>query len=386
MTTDELFTQLPTRRLKAMDGLAVTADVWDEAHDYHRLQDQSHARLLHGAGIVAGLDVIAADPPDTTVYIKPGIALDPAGRLIVLAQPTTFDIGKTLSGPVRVFISYAESRPTLDEGGAQDANRMHVFAQFSLEAAPALPSAPAVELARIRRSDRSAPIVNARDAAHPDANSIDLRYRPTAGPSEMEAATIAVGYTGGARNERHLRGVEFVARALTRATGRRVLVDDQVALSGKLDAYALVCVVAGGPAPLGADEMTGLYNYLQAGGTVLLESCRHDAPAAPPADAMFRDALGSLGIKVTDLARTHELLSQPNVFGAPPAGFETQGAPKVSVADGVIFSEADYGCVWQGERRGAAAAREDIRAAHEWGENIVAYALKRRQTKAASAK
>ncbi|MBI5879543.1 MAG: DUF4159 domain-containing protein [Chloroflexi bacterium] len=386
MNIDELIKQLPTRRLKAMDGLAVTADVWDEAHDFHRLQDQYHAALMHASGIVAGLEVIAGDPPDSTVYVKPGMALDSEGRLIVLSQATTYDIGKTLSGPVLLCLSYAESRPTLDEGGQQDANRMHVFAQYALEAVPTLPATPVVELARVRRSDRNAPIVNARDAAHPEANAIDLRYRASIAPPPATVVTIAVGYVGGERNDRHARGVDLLAQAMSRTGGVRVNVDDQVALSGKLDAYALVVVIASGKAALTADEMTGLYHYLQAGGTVLLESCRHDAAGAPPADAMFRDALGSLGIKVADVPRTHALLSRPNLFGAPPAGFETQGPTKISVADGVLFSEADYGCLWQGERRGAPASREEIRAAHEWGENIVTVALTRRLAVSTSAK
>jgi hypothetical protein len=48
------------------------------------------------------------------------------------------------------------------------------------------------------------------------------------------------------------------------------------------------------------------------------------------------------------------------------------------VGEGVILSACDYGCLWQGERRGQAASREEIRAAHEWGSNIIAYAAARR--------
>ena len=46
---------------------------------------------------------------------------------------------------------------------------------------------------------------------------------------------------------------------------------------------------------------------------------------------------------------------------------------------GVIRSTADYGCLWQGERRDGPAARADIRTALEWGGNLVAYALSRRK-------
>jgi hypothetical protein len=52
--------------------------------------------------------------------------------------------------------------------------------------------------------------------------------------------------------------------------------------------------------------------------------------------------------------------------------------PGLKVGEGVIVSACDYGCLWQGERRGRAASREEIRAAHEWGSNLMAYAVARR--------
>jgi hypothetical protein len=51
----------------------------------------------------------------------------------------------------------------------------------------------------------------------------------------------------------------------------------------------------------------------------------------------------------------------------------------VKVGPGLIYSTADYGCLWQGERRSGAAGREAIRSAHEFGGNILALAEARRQ-------
>jgi hypothetical protein len=72
---------------------------------------------------------------------------------------------------------------------------------------------------------------------------------------------------------------------------------------------------------------------------------------------------------------------EPHLFAAPPPGFETDGTPKVVVgaaaAGRVVWSMCDYGCLWQGERRGRAASREEIRTAMEWGANVVTYALNR---------
>jgi len=136
---------------------------------------------------------------------------------------------------------------------------------------------------------------------------------------------------------------------------------------------------------LNSDEMNGLYTYLQGGGTVLAESCRRDAPAATAADHSFDDLFSSLGLKLENVATGHNLLIEPNLFAAPPAGYETDGLPIVRAGGGVVFSAADYGCLWQGERRSGAAGRDAIRTAHEWGGNVLALA-EARQRQAAAAK
>ena len=60
MANPEQFLQaLPAKRIKPSDGMSVTADVWEEAHDYHRHQLRAVARLGLGQGVLAGLRVIA---------------------------------------------------------------------------------------------------------------------------------------------------------------------------------------------------------------------------------------------------------------------------------------------------------------------------------------
>jgi hypothetical protein len=158
-----------------------------------------------------------------------------------------------------------------------------------------------------------------------------------------------------------------------------VVVDDSVPLAPGLEAYSLVYLVGRDAFQLSADEMNAIYAYLQGGGTVLIESCRHGMPDGdPPADASFADLLASMGIEIEELQAGHGLLSDPFLFSAPPPGFETEGEPRVSVGGGVLFSASDYGCLWRGLRRDRAASREEIRAAMEWGGNIVAYAGQRR--------
>jgi len=155
-------------------------------------------------------------------------------------------------------------------------------------------------------------------------------------------------------------------------------VDNDIPLSGDLRPYDLVYLVGQEAFQLDADEMQPLYEYLQGGGSVLVESCRRKVKKGnPPADASFLDMLGSLDIQLKPLSAGDSLMTEPYFFTAPPSGFETEGQPAIQIGDGVIFSAYDFGCLWAGDRRSGAASREEIRSAMEWGANIVAYALRR---------
>ena len=147
MSLDDLLQTFPAKRIKAIDGLAVTADIWEEAHAYHRQTQRFETLLYQGWGIVTGLEVIASDPPDTSVYILPGVAVDQAGQSIVLPQPVAYDVGEEMEGLLYLILSYGESPPRADEVGREDVPR-YVHAEFSLAASTILPTTPYVELAR----------------------------------------------------------------------------------------------------------------------------------------------------------------------------------------------------------------------------------------------
>ena len=76
------------------------------------------------------------------------------------------------------------------------------------------------------------------------------------------------------------------------------------------------------------------------------------------------------------VAYGHPLLTAAHVFGAPPPG-AAEG--DLQEAGGLILSHADYACAWQGGTAAKPLTRETIRAAQEFGENLLAYALHRRR-------
>lgn len=356
--------------------MSVTADVWQEAHDYHRQRQQLFALFSQGAGIVTGLEVLASDPPDSAVYIMPGVAIDSEGQIIILSKPRAYNLGTT-QGSLYLVITYGESGPRVDDD--QPEGLRYMFDEFGIQATPVLPATPYVELARISRKGRDSGIANAEDATHPGANEIDLRLRQQASRTAPDTALIGVGYLGDAPSPTHGRGMEYVARSLRHDRSIFAWVDDGIALDEGLGAYSLVYLVGKDSFQLDKEEMTAVYDYVQGGGTLLLESCRQEVDEGnPPADAAFTDLLGSFGTELEALPPDHDLLHEPYLFGGPPPGFETGDAASLQIGAGIIWSTYDYGCLWQGERRGAPASREEIRTALEWGRNIVYWALKRR--------
>jgi len=282
------------------------------------------------------------------------------------------------------LLTYGESQPRMDEG--DEAGPLYVHDEFGLEALLEVPQSACVELARVRRTDRAAPLADAGDPLQPGPNEIDLRYRYEATVVAPPVASIGVSFLGEGDGAAHVRGTAQLARALRRLDGMRAWVDTDVALGDALGQYALLYLVGQGPFELEQRQLQALYEYLQAGGTVLIESCRRGTQEGdPPSDASFRDLLASLGVGLSDLPTGHTMLEDPYLFAALPAGFETREATVLSLgglADdpgSVVMSTFDYGCLWQGERRGGPATREEIRAALEWGTNLVTYALQRRQ-------
>jgi hypothetical protein len=376
MSIEDVLQVFPAKRIKPNDGLAVTADIWEEAHEYHRQHLRLHNLLQHGQGIVTGLEVIASDPPDTSVYILPGVAVDSAGQIIVLPQPVAYDIGDELEGLLYLLLSYGESRPKA--GGAGEGTPLYVQAEFSIAARTLLPNTPWVELARIRRRSRKDAFVNAKNSAQPGPNEIDLRFRREVGaPREVSVAVCYLGgETGEARDAtlKHGRGAIYLARALGHMGDYQVVVHDDLPLAPGIETNTLIYLVGHGEFELSSGQVNGLSNFVNRGrGTLLIES------SDSAAEATFLNLLAGMEMEPVALSPGHRLLMGPHLFAAPPPGFEAEEVPRVLVRGGVIFSTGNYGLVWQGEIQDGVPSREQLRSATEWGANIIAYARRRRR-------
>lgn len=95
MADDRVYPRLEAfDRLHISDGLTITADRWQQAHNYHRQRQNFHYQALHEPGIVYGLGVapILDQPDGRLLQVQPGVAIDCQGNPIILQTPEEFRI------------------------------------------------------------------------------------------------------------------------------------------------------------------------------------------------------------------------------------------------------------------------------------------------------
>ncbi len=377
---DHNLKNFPTTRITLEDGMAVTARVWGDAHNHHDLRQRYHELLLHASGIVSGLEVVPSARP-FMVDIKPGVAIDPAGDVIVIQETKSYQIGSA-PGLWYLLLSYGESITNQD---SLDGPRL-IHSECIIQAVSEPPTFPYIEVARVVMSGGE----QVRSAVRPELpgpNELDLRFRPSAlvkSPEDQQIGRIGVVYSSKfAQPEEDGHGAVFLAQAL-RKSGKKVWVDDSISLDARrprpdspspLDAYTLIYLVGVSQFQLDEGDVNVLKEYVRNGGTLLIESCLQ-------IPSENRQALWNLANsfegQLIPLDRRHPLSLTPHLFGTYPPGFETDEKQAVTLSDGIIFSTCDYGCLWRGERRGRPATREEIRTAEEWGENLLTYALQRK--------
>jgi hypothetical protein len=173
--------------------------------------------------------------------------------------------------------------------------------------------------------------------------------------------------------DQHRDGAAYLAREL--AAGSRLEVQSLEPL-GAADAEELdlAYIVGQGRAEYQDAEVGGLARMLARGGVLFAEACA----AGPDGDGgarefalSFIELADRLGRQLADVQRGHTLLTSRYVFASLPAG----GRERVRVleANGVVYSDADYGCVWMGGRSDAPLARSAIRDALEFGVNVALF-------------
>lgn len=394
MALDDII-KLQLKKVNPFQGLIIDADTWRDAHNYHRDQQRLHVLAFHGTGIVQGLEVNAANPPDTSVVVSPGLGIDPDGNVIVVGQKQRYRVQAQRAGTVYLVIEFREvpTEPYQPPNGGQPTRLIDAY---KIEERDKLPAEPYVELARIDLDPARGPI---REGSA-GKNEIDLRFRkraapaapppPTAGPApaatvvrevpvaaSVETAVWGHAVLGGADGTTHLDGLKNLARSISLPGSFEVSVQENVALGKDLDRYGLLYLTGRGRFEASAEQVAALGRYLQGGGVIIGEGCsagEGQARAAREFGLAFNQLAGQVKRKLETVKRGHLLLTVPNVFAEVPAGAETG---MLLEGGRMVYCAGDYGCAWQGGRPDQPLAREAIRAAFEMGVNMAAYAGQR---------
>jgi len=99
----------PRRRVNFFAGRILSADDLRAEQEHARARQWLHNRMLHGAGVVSGLDVVVEGGDD--IVVSPGMAIDGLGREIVLAEPRRLDGSDVVAdshGRIQVVVAWAE--------------------------------------------------------------------------------------------------------------------------------------------------------------------------------------------------------------------------------------------------------------------------------------
>ena len=231
-----------------------------------------------------------------------------------------------------------------------------------------------MELARIRRENRTSLIHNAKIVDLPALNEIDLRFQRDLRNEWAPMATIGVHCLGNIENEQHVQGLVNLVKALFYDKRYDMEVDHVKSLDNNLNDYEIIYLAGHGSFSITKQQMTNLYEYLQHGGKLIAETYHRDAPTiTSDAENSFMDLFDSLNIKLEKLTPSHSILHKPYLFAEAPVGYEPMG--KVLIGNKVIFSTYDYAGLWHGQQRKTNPSRTDIRSAIEWGNNIFTFLM-----------
>lgn len=366
--------------VEPQDRLPITATLWRDAHGQHSRHRLLHALSAHRPGIVVGLDVVVSSKNPQKVWVTPGLAIDADGKVVILSASESFDLKER--GTTYVVLEYDEG----DVGASEVALSADesVYANFieyrRLRVTKEAPTGATLELARIERSDPNAAVAEPADPFDPGKNELNLLYRRLAFPyCRVDGAIGEVSHvpkTDMAGWKPNRAGLVNLVRAsnnmgfhldfvgpyrLVKPDGRTPLV---LYFSGK-EAFN----------DLSEEETGGLRKYLRDGGLLFGDASQGDAGFAKSFTALAE----ALGAKLAPLKGDHAILSANHRFASPPPGAKEDGKLLVDDAAGILLSTHDYGGAWQGdvEDSKSMTARERIRQAEEFGQNVVAYAATR---------
>ena len=369
------------RRLSPYRGLVIDVPTWASAHNYHRSLLRLHSVGMHSPGIVFGLDVVAWNPPDNSVVVYPGMAVDVEGNIIIVSEPQRFRLQTEDSGTAYLVVQYREvAEETAPASGDEEIQPKYVVEAYALEERRQPPTEAYVELGRIEIGGDGSSITDSVNPLTPGANEIDVRHRAESTGSSR--SSIAVGMVPleevSEGQLRHQAGVLALVRAINATTPYGASFAGAVNLGEEVRNCDLLVVSGHQSFALTEQWETVLRNFLDRGGALFTETCGEGLRRSSTPEPFQRSVMElteKLDRRLDPVERGHPLFGSHHLFAEPPEGLN--GSASLSEADGVVLSTGDYGCLWDGGRSRRASSRESIRAATELGINLAVYASQR---------
>lgn len=383
MSLDELIKK-PMTRLNPHRGLVIDVPTWSAAHDYHHTYQRLHAMAMHRPGIVTGLEVVGWNPPDSSVVIYPGVAVDKDGYTIIVTEPQRFQVQSREAGTVHLILQYRELPQEMAHStGDEDAQPTYILETYRLESRMDFPEAAHIELARFQISGTSDVVKDATDVQEPGADEIDLRFRIVSGPRPLGELAIGLVPLESTPDGvvRHQPGAMNLIRNINSTTQYRAEFKGLINLNQEIRDCHVVLMAGQAEFSLTEAWESNLRNYLDRGGVVFGESCGEalkEADQESPFQRSFREMADRLGRPLAPVERRHSLFTAHHLFAGPPEGID--GPAAVFSGNGIIYTDGDYGCLWDGGKPEPPATRSSIRSGIELGVNLAIYSYQRSHT------
>ena len=377
----------PMERQQVRDGLLLTAERWQRAHEYQRKRQNLHYQSINQPGIVCGLGVRVIPAPEEVaaqyrdnrwVQIQPGIAIDLEGNPIIVPHQIDFRIATELkeSEPVTVYL-VAQYRDPDCLGESPDLDILQETFRIDERSRP--PERSEVELCRVLlRSPQQELLCTPTDVFFPGYGDLDLRYRRQARARPQGLVQIAQIDSDDEHCSRNFFNLTYLMRAVEdiypSLKGAETV--DRLTWAEDIHPYELLYLTGHRGLSLNNYQLSKLESYLKSGGTLLVDADVKSTELIESVQAIAQHLQTPLK-SLQEARRDHPLRIKPFLFSALPMMNETR--IQLLSGGGIILAIGNLGGLW-GLDEQLQRSRTDIRTAQELGVNILHFAWKRKQT------
>ena len=272
-------------RLQVTDGLEITAERWNLAHQYHQTRQNIYYQSFHQPGIVYGLGVCVIDAPEEVepqyrdrrwLQIQPGLGIDCQGNMIIVPQPLEFQIVSQASNNIPLTIYLVISY--VDPEQLRQGNNPEAVETFRLDEKNEPPTPDEIELCRILLQPSKTVLQVPRNVFFPSPNCLDLRYRPQARSTPQSLVKIAMvdldyqqELEKADRLQRLLNSVMGLYPAMAGEPELGVISLDSALDKNSISNYDLLYLCQRRSHQLSPGQVELLKTYLERGGAILIE-------------------------------------------------------------------------------------------------------------------